>query len=348
LASWRSIPRDPALDGKIAEESAFLQAVWVDQSVVTVAQPFSCVLDVRWCRAFDILAEPQSAEADLMGEELWYVKVADDDVHRMTLDQLDGAFQAGHIDESTMVLAADATKWARLGELLGLDGAGEESEGPDGPPQPVEVVPAQGSRAYAAPVPVAAPAVVSAPARTVPMAAVASVAPAPAFMPNTLRPMSMDLEDGDLEAPFRRSSRKGWIVGVIGVAAIAGGVGFVATRARAGGSSNVTTAVAAPVVAPPPPPAVDPPAPPPPAPVTATNAKAPGAGPAEASPMNPHFTDRFNEDQKLKLLAADKEHEQKTKARHTGGGAGSHSAPKSKSTTFTTGGNKYDPLNSSI
>jgi hypothetical protein len=288
-------------------------------------------------------------EADLMGEELWYVKVADDDVHRMTLDQLDGAFQAGHIDESTMVLAADATKWARLGELLGLDDAGEESGGPDGPPQAVEAAPAQVSRAYAAPVPVAVPPVVAAPARTVPVATVASVAPAPAFMPNTLRPMSMDLEDDALEAPFRRSSRKGWIVGVIGVAAIAGGVGFVATRARAGASSDVTTAAAARVVAPPPPPAVDPPAPPPPAPVTATNTKAPSAGPAEASPMNPHFTDRFNEDQKLKLLAADKEHEQKAKARHTGGGgAASRGAPKSKSTTFTTGGNKYDPLNSSI
>ena len=283
-----------------------------------------------------------------MGEELWYVKVADDDVHRMTLDQLDGAFQAGHIDESTMVLAADATKWARLGELLGLDGAGEESEGPDGPPQAVEAAPAQvrvpTRRRFRSPRPP------SCPPRPAPCRwRLASVAPAPAFMPNTLRPMSMDLEDGDLEAPFRRSSRKGWIVGVIGVAAIAGGVGFVATRARAGGSSDVTTAAAAPVVAPPPPPAVDPPAPPPPAPVTATNAKAPSAGPAEASPMNPHFTDRFNEDQKLKLLAADKEHEQKAKARHTGGGgAASRSAPKSKSTTFTTGGNKYDPLNSSI
>jgi hypothetical protein len=286
-----------------------------------------------------------------MGEELWYVKVADDDVHRMTLDQLDGAFQAGHIDESTMVLAADATEWARLGELLGLDDAGEESEAPDAPPKAVEAAPAPVAFAYAPPsapvVPaMAAPAVVAAPTRTVPVAAVRAVAPAPTFAPNTLRPMSVDLEDGEVEAPFRRSSRKGWIVGVIGVAAVAGGVGFVATRVRAGGAP---TAAAAPVVASPPPPAVDPPAPPPtPAPVTATNAKTPGAGPAEASLMNPHFTDRFNEDQKLKLLAADKNREQKAKTRHAGGGAASHGAPKTKSTTFTTGGNKYDPLNSSI
>ncbi len=296
-----------------------------------------------------------------MGEELWYVKVADDDVHRMTLDQLDGAFQAGHIDESTMVLAADATKWARLGELLGLDDAAEEA--PEELPEAIEVGhhAAQVSPAYAAPVPFAAtPAVVLPPAGTVAMAVQPYVAarpvtmapPAQAFLPNTLRPMSLDLEDDGLDAPFRKSSRKGWVLGVIGIAAVAGGVGFVATRTRFGGS-GIGSAAAAAMVAPQAianPEPIAPAAPPPPAPVTATApAAATNAGPAEASPMSPHFTDRFNEDQKLKLLAADKDHAQKAKAHHGGGGGGAaHSAPKSKSTTFTTGGNKFDPLNSSI
>ncbi|HEY3822048.1 MAG TPA: hypothetical protein VGL81_33005 [Polyangiaceae bacterium] len=54
-------------------------------------------------------------------ENLWYVKTPDGDVHRVTLDQLDEAFQAGRIDENVMVLAAGAQKWAKLSALAGLD-----------------------------------------------------------------------------------------------------------------------------------------------------------------------------------------------------------------------------------
>jgi hypothetical protein len=56
-------------------------------------------------------------------EDLWYVKTPDGDVHRVTLDQLDEAFQAGRIDGKVMVLAAGATKWQSLSELAGLDEA---------------------------------------------------------------------------------------------------------------------------------------------------------------------------------------------------------------------------------
>ncbi len=282
-----------------------------------------------------------------MGEELWYVKVADDDVHRMTLDQLDGAFQAGHIDESTMVLPADATKWTKLGELLGLEDGGE-------PPEEAAAAPpasSYASRAYPAPVP--AGAVVVTGGATAPVRAVPAMVPAArvvGVVPNTLRPMSIDLEDGDLDLPFRRSSRKGWVFGVIGVAAIAGGVGVVATRGHALSQYISSTSAAAAVAAPPPAAPPEAPAPPPPAPVVAASPATPAAngGATEASPMNPHFTDHSNEDPKLKLLAAEKGHEPKTKGHHAGGGATSHSASKAKSTTFTTGGNKYDPLNSSI
>jgi hypothetical protein len=53
--------------------------------------------------------------------DLWYVKTADGDVDRMTLDQLDEAFNGGHIDENVMVLPAGDATWVKLGTLLGLD-----------------------------------------------------------------------------------------------------------------------------------------------------------------------------------------------------------------------------------
>lgn len=58
----------------------------------------------------------------------WYVKLSDGDVHRVTLDQLDEAFQAGHIDGETMVLASGATQWTKLGALAGIDDDTDEVE----------------------------------------------------------------------------------------------------------------------------------------------------------------------------------------------------------------------------
>jgi hypothetical protein len=63
--------------------------------------------------------------------------------------------------------------------------------------------------------------------------------------------------------------------------------------------------------------------------------------------MNPTFTSRFNEDTTKKLIGADKARESKSKGRRASGGSGGSSS-HTKSTTFTTGGNKFDPLNSSI
>ncbi len=53
--------------------------------------------------------------------DLWYVKTADGDVNRVTLDQLDEAFNAGQIDENVMVLPAGEATWVKLGVLLGMD-----------------------------------------------------------------------------------------------------------------------------------------------------------------------------------------------------------------------------------
>jgi hypothetical protein len=317
-----------------------------------------------------------------MGEELWYVKLANGDVHRVTIDQLDGAFQAGHIDETTMVLAAGASQWTTLGEVAGLDD--ESAAPPQAAPVAISYVPqTQPARipAAAAPVSYAPPARVApaagapvpyAPARVATAAAQAPYAPAhgtpyavavstrPAavvapFVPNSLRPMSMDLGDLDLDLPVQRKSRAGrFVVAVVALAAIAGGVGFTAQRAHigmGGGGSDLANVAAAAAMAAPPPVADPVVAPPPPAAPTPAAwappaAPATNAAPSDGSPMNPQFTSRFNEDTTKKLLSADKSRETKSKSRHASGGAPSSS--KSKSTTFTTGGNKFDPLNSSI
>jgi hypothetical protein len=335
-----------------------------------------------------------------MSEELWYVKLANGDVHRVTLDQLDGAFQAGHIDESTMVLAAGASTWTKLGDLAGIDdetggdssatgddasGLSDNDDSWDIPAHiaaaPVEDV-ARPTRAvvaqaqpvqytapaqYAQPAQYAAPAYAHAPAaysqapvvqaipRTVNRVSTAAPSGTPSYAPSSLRPMSVDLGDMDADMPFKRKSRKGFVVAVLGLAAVAGGVGFAAQRAHIGqGSSDDIAHVAAAAAIAAPPPAPEPVVDPTPAPAAAPAALAAAVAPsspntasAEASPLNPQFTTRLNEVTKTKLLASDKAHEAKSKARHAGGG--SHgSSSKSKSTTFTTGGNKFDPLNSAI
>ncbi|HEX4445482.1 MAG TPA: hypothetical protein VH044_02045 [Polyangiaceae bacterium] len=319
-----------------------------------------------------------------MSEELWYVKLANGDVHRVTLDQLDGAFQAGHIDEGTMVLAAGASTWTKLGDLAGLDDESGEAGAEDGSSEsddswdipahiaaaPVEYVapptrtmtpPTQAAHdaAYAAPA-YAAPAYAHAPAAYVaprtPIAVSMPPAARPTYAPSSLRPMSVDLGEMDLDVPFKRKSRKGFVVAVLGLAAIAGGVGFAAQRAHIGqGSDDIAhVAAAAAMIAPPPSPepVVDPtpaPAAAPAALAAAVTPPSPNTAPTGASPLNPQFTTTLNEGTKQKLLAADKAHEAKSKARHSGGGGSAHrSSSKPKSTTFTTGGNKFDPLNSAI
>jgi hypothetical protein len=373
------------------------------------------------------LPNPQSPEANVMGEELWYVKLANGDVHRVTIDQLDGAFQAGHIDESTMVLAAGASQWTKLGDLAGLDNestSDAQAAAPEAPatedqahenpaqeeeeelsyipqvqaaPAPSDEVldyvpqrppPAYVQQAKPSPAPQdeapagyipqrpppgyvqqVAPRTVTAPvsaapsyappAQGTPYAVSISAKPpalaAAPLVPNSLRPMSMDLGDFD-DVQYPRKSRTGrFVAAVVALAAIAGGVGFAAQRAHftTGSSSDLSSVAAAAAVAAPPPvtePVVAPPPPAPaPPPVAATPSPSPAsAAPAGASPMNPQFTSRLNEDTVKKLVAADKARETKTKARHSSGGGSNSSTPRSKSSNFTTGGNKFDPLNSSI
>ncbi|HEX3772541.1 MAG TPA: hypothetical protein VHV30_16800 [Polyangiaceae bacterium] len=314
-----------------------------------------------------------------MSEELWYVKLANGDVHRVTLDQLDSAFQGGHIDESTMVLAAGATQWTKLGDLAGLgddeessdetDASGPQASTAQADEEEPQYIPQQPAPQYippvavrTAPVPVAQPVQVMQPmAQPVRVAqpVQAYVAPRPvepAYNANSLRPMSMDLGDAaDYDMPFQKKSRKGWAVAVLGLLVVAGAGSMAANRGALNlkslgiGGSSATNQIAAASLVTPPPQAAEPtpppaPAPPPPAPVVA--AAATQTFPVEASPLNPNFTTRLNEDTKgAKLVATEKG--TKAKPGHHAAGPARSGGSKSKS-VFTTGGNKFDPLNSSI
>jgi len=250
--------------------------------------------------------------------ENWYVKLANGDVHQVTVEQLDWAFENGHVDANTLVLCDQAKGWARLGEVAGLDEVAAPAAAPTRPVAP-------------APTPTPAAAYTLAP-RAAPYT--------PSYAPpaGSLRPVALNLNDLDMnDMPFKSRSRKGWVVAVLSVAVMGGGVGLAATRAQGGTTPVPETAAAQP---------------PPPAEThipyqTPTPTIATAAGPGD-SPLSP----RFSEAQKEQLLKADKQHDDKAKA-HASSGASSgaphgSSSTKYKSLGFTTGGNKYDPLNSSL
>ena len=249
--------------------------------------------------------------------DLWYVMLADGDVHRVTLDQLDEAFQAGHIDQETLVLAEGARQWTPLGQLAGLD------ETPPPPRMPVTT---------------------------------------------SFRPVSVDLSeveanDLDLEdIPFRSGSGRKWLAAVAALA-IAGTIAGVSTTkpwwvrpAMANVEALVNrvmhrNSVSAPpsLATLPPPVAADPVAPI----VTPTSSALPAGAPAAVNSAGPSAgsptsaADRLSPDLKQKLLDADKQRRLKAHAR-TASPAISHVSAKNKFGGFTTGGNKYDPLNSAI
>jgi hypothetical protein len=270
---------------------------------------------------------------------LWYVKLADGDVERVTLDQLDEAFQGGQIDENSMVLAAGSEKWMRLADLLGLADATPPPPPPTPTPQnavPTRTVPvpAMQQAAFARPPAAAQPFGTMRPPAGMPVIPVAS----------SLRPVSFDLgaqiDFGDVQYP--RPSRKRWVVGALGTALVLGvGAFFVVTRTAGGNASADTSPPTFAAAA-----ALPPPAPPPPPVAIPTPAQVTNAGPSPVmDPTQQHLTDA----QREKLLEADKKMKASHPKSHGGGGGGtSTSPPRPKSTSFTTTGSKYDPLNSSL
>jgi len=249
----------------------------------------------------------------------WYVMLADGDVHRVTLDQLDDAFQAGHIDQETLVLAEGAKLWTKLGKLAGLE------ETPPPPRVPVT---------------------------------------------NSFRPVSVDLTEVDPsdldDVPFRSRSGKKWFAAVAALAVVGTIAGVSTTkpwwvrpamanvealvsRATRAVHRNSTSTSSVATLAPPP--------------VAADPATSPAnPGPAVLPASEPHASlpgqsgvstaaspDRLSADLKQKLIDADKQRDLKAKAHaRSAAPAVSHTSAKNKFGGFTTGGNKYDPLNSAI
>ena len=261
--------------------------------------------------------------------ELWYVQLSDGDVHRVTLDQLDEGFQAGHIDAGTMVLASGSTRWTKLGELAGMD----EIAPPHAPP-------------VLAPPPLSA------------------LFTAPPPLIESHRPVSVDLVDLDVVPGLPRRSRKTWIATLLGVAMLGGvaGVGverpsllqasFVSARTSAvAAKSWIATEVPGRLLgSKPPPPAVTatpPPAETAPTPTTPQTPSAPSAEPAASAPA---------------ALASDRAGSDPAKQPPRGAGTKGHikkGHPKPQGSPdvpqrppsaggFTSSGNKFDPLSSSI
>jgi hypothetical protein len=338
---------------------------------------------------------------------IWYVKLDDGDVERVTLDQLDEWFQSGRIDEKSLVLADGADQWMKLADLLGLSDTADQAE--TAPATPVAVAAAAGlvpaapvpqataQPAYAAPpaAPVMATPVatgyVAAPAQGpvmatavatlqgIPAIAVAPVAARPTAAPAmtsapvaqpqrfavpgghpgtpimgmrppvvphatpmvaSVRPFSVDLGSvADLgDVSFRKSSRKGWVIGGVVAALAAGVAGFIVMTQSSASSQPEPAPVFAAAAASPPP-----------TPTTTPDPVAPASSPdtpsqrGVSSIMDP-TQGRLTDDQRKKLLEADK----KSKMPVSTSGPSTWHAPKEKPSSFTTSGNKYDPLNSSL
>jgi hypothetical protein len=247
---------------------------------------------------------------------LWYVKLPDGDVEPLTLDELDEAFQGGHVNANTMVLAAGSTQWARLGELAGLDQPAPRQAMP--PPR-------QAPAAYAMPAPL-------------PVQAYAPV-------PRSLRPVSVDLSEFDDDISFQPPKKsKKWMFGVVLVAGVLGFAGFEAqqsgvvsiSRLMSGASpaSAAAVATAPATIAPPAAPSPD-----------------PAPAPAPAAPAPAASDNRFTQDQKDKLAAADKMRDTKMKlhAKARAAAVSVHtSASHTKAQGFIMGGSKGDPLSATI
>jgi hypothetical protein len=295
--------------------------------------------------------------------DLWYVQLADGDVHRVTLDQLDEGFQAGHIDGDTMVLAAGAAKWTKLGLLAGID----EVSAPARAPSPIDA----SVRVVATPIASAAPAPPSYPVPLVDSPVVPAEPEFPSSAVTLLesnRPVSVDLSDLALQAglPPRRSGKR-WLIALVGLAMV-GGAGVTAIKrpglirasvSHVGHSAIAAKSWAAGAIGPRRLAATEDPAPtitaPTVAPVltpsavattSATTASTPTA-PTPETAADPHLSAPPSGQAKARPHDGEKAPPGRTKPRKAHGATPS-AAPSPGHAAFTTGGSKFDPLSSSI
>lgn len=230
----------------------------------------------------------------------------------MSIDELDRAFDAGFIHSRTNVLAPGSFKWTTLGEAAGLE---------DEPPY-VEQTPSLAPMAIAG------------------NHTHYSLPQMPAQQPYAMS--SFGLDDDDL---YPKRSKKGVVAGfmvaaVVGAAALLFSTGKIQTLQTALAGTHAESKAAAATLREP----------------SAEQKLPEAAKPAEAPKAAEPSLGKITDDTKAKLLAADKEREAKLKAkaekagkniRRRVGGNG-NSQPKQEGQKLIEGGDKYDPLNSSI
>ena len=210
-----------------------------------------------------------------MSGEIWHVKLGNGEARSGSLDQLDEAFQAGLINEQTLVRQEGTEQWITLAQAAGLEDV---------------------------PAPVAPPAM------------------------NSTAPMAIDTTDLDLDPSQLRSSKRNVYLG-IAAAVVFGAVGFFSI----GSALNKETSAAANA--------------PPPVVADLNAALKPAAQTDELK--GPQLSD----EKKRALLELDKAREaeqQKRKAAAASKRGVGSPPPIKQGNPFHNGGNKYDPLNTSL
>jgi hypothetical protein len=184
-----------------------------------------------------------SAEHD---DELWFVELPDGRTRAMTLEELDGAYQAGEISETTRVRKDGSSEWSTLAVVAGLeeDDAFAETIPSASPPSGPHSL---------------SPQMISSP----PPPVAFEVAPT-----EQQRAVHADFALDDVPDDALKKSKKPIVFGLVGIAAVAAIVVVGLTRAGADAAEKALPAAAA-AAAMAPPAAVDPT----PAPATAAAPK---------------------------------------------------------------------------
>jgi hypothetical protein len=205
--------------------------------------------------------------------EIWHVRLPNGESREGTLEQLDEAFHAGAIDESTLVRREGTSEWVTLAQAAGLE--------PEPSPAPMQSAP---------PPPVVA-----------------------------------DLDD--LDPAALRSSKRGVLVGLAAAVAVFAAAGVFVVR---NGSQEAAV-------------------------VKAAGASVEGNLASAAKPVSPTSdldtdgkTRTLTDEQKRALLDLDKAREAEAQKKRAQQQPRYSPPPMKTGSPFAKGGNKFDPLNSSL
>ncbi len=254
-------------------------------------------------------------------ENQWYVRLPNGNVITVSLDDLDAAFQRGDVTEETLVFRQGMKEWLPLGQAAGLDDANDTTQTA---PPPVQAAAPSSMAPFAVPV-----------SQPNGMAQYSTPYVDPS-LPSTVRPVAFDTFDtqssayDDLDVPaFKSGGKKKVVFGAIALAAVIGlgvlGLSSIKGADASAAESNLAPKVVA-AVAPPPAPTPIP----------------------EASPVGQN---RLSDDQRKALTQFDdKQKADSTKrAQDRAAKMPKPRGPRQKAKeVFVKGGNKYDPLNSSL